>query len=183
MAKEIEIKFKIRDRQAFKRFLSNNNIVLSKPFTQHDIIFMRTGKEFCDLLSGEVILRIRQEAHKITTTAKRYIKGIQVREEIECKIDSVDKFTQYLRLLGFAPLVEVSKTRQQGNINNLTLTYDVVDELGDFVEIEAVSETDSSERVLKDILDTAKYFDFDESNIVNTPYDEMIYSKRKEIRG
>ena len=180
MAQEIELKFQIKDLCTFKKYLSDNKIVLSQSQIQHDTIFMRAGKEFCDLPSGEVILRIRKDAQGTTTTAKKYIRGIQIREEVECKIDNIEEFTQYLRLLGYFQLVDVAKKRQQGVINNMTITYDIVDELGAFAEIEILSETDSDENALENILHMAKHMGFNENDIVSMPYDEMIYIKRKK---
>lgn len=180
MAREIELKFQIKDLQFFNKFLYDNKIVLSEPHTQHDTIFMRTGKNFCDLQSGEVILRIRKDVHGITTTAKKYIKGIQIREEAECRINDIEKFTQYLRLLDYVPLVNVIKKRQQGVIDNMTITYDIVDELGIFAEIEILSTADENEEALNTILDLAKRMGFNENDIISTPYDEMIYNKRKK---
>lgn len=145
MARELEMKFSISNRSDFINKLENLGIELSNSFEQDDIIFLRHGKTFEDLQKGEAVIRIRKEKNIIKTTIKKYVKGILDRKEVECKISDIQSFQEFLNLLDFSPVVSVNKTRRKGIYHNATIVIDHVKELGDYIEIEIISEDHSVE--------------------------------------
>lgn len=179
MAREVELKYQLVNVDAFIEGLCRQGVSLSPPTIQCDTIFLRNGKSFHDLQNGESVIRIRQENGKSTVTIKQYVSGITIREEIECGISDAGSFTQFLRCLGFSPLVTVKKKRRCGVYRDTTITIDYVEGLGAYSEIETVvkKEALSSLRLIKDV---AKELGLDNAHLVTTPYDEMLYVKGEQ---
>ena len=179
MNREIELKFRVSNERDFITVLSKKGILLSSPITQVDTIFFRKGKGFPDLLNGEPVLRIRQNSGVTTTTLKKYVKGIYDRKEIECQVSDGIAFQEYLELLDIFPVVVVSKTRRNANYKETTITLDNVRDLGVFTEIEIVSDDNNVEQSMYKINKIAEELNLNLKNIVKTPYDEMLFQKRR----
>lgn len=180
MSREVELKFKIDNKEEFLERLSELGVELSIPRKQHDWIYMGKGKSFDDLKFGEPIIRIREEGVNITTTIKRYIDGIKDRREVECGISNVSLFDEYLEMLGFKLLVEVEKERVVGHYDNVNITLDRVNELGVFSEIEVIAHDDSVINARKQVRDIAEALGFDVLKQMDVPYDEMIYERKRK---
>lgn len=178
MGREIEVKFRIDDKKAFIEKLDSLGVVLSDFKNQHDKIYMLKGKSFDDLEKGECIIRIRKEGRQQTTTIKKYIDGIKDRQEVECGITDADLFEEYLKLLNFKLLVEVIKKRAIGQYLGANITVDSVAGLGDFSEIEVISNDDDAAEAKERVEKIAVRLGFDIFNQVKMPYDEMIYERR-----
>ena len=176
MARELELKFKLESSKEYIERLRQNGVSLSPPVQQCDTIFFRSGKCFQDLPGGEPVIRIRQANHTIKTTVKRYIMGIAAREEVECVITDVDSFKKYLSILDFFPIVIVKKERRKGSYRGTTITVDRVEGLGDYTEIEIVTQ-DESVCGLEIIKRVANELGLEERHLVSTPYDEMLFMK------
>ena len=82
-------------------------------------------------------------------------------------------------MLDFSPIVSVNKTRRKGIYRNATIVIDHVKELGDYIEIEIISEDNLVEDNLVKLKEIAKELDLNETNLVNTPYDELLYIKKE----
>lgn len=180
MERELELKFRLLDKQVFIEKLRKLGIVLSEEREQNDTIFFRRGKGFADLKDGEPVIRIREENNRVKATLKKYVYGITDREEIECGVSDANLFCDFLIALDCVPVVTVNKTRAKGSYAGATITLDHVDGLGDFTEIEIMSdqeETDSNSRKLKDIIID---LELDMRDLVSIPYDEMLFLKGKE---
>jgi len=180
MAREVELKFKINDKNDFFCKMREKGIVLSEPQKQHDRIYMLEGKNFTDLKKGENIIRIREEGKKLTTTVKKYVDGIKDRQEVECGITNVKLFADYLNILGYKMLIEVIKERSNGDYLGAKITFDSVVGLGEFTEIEIVVDSDDTMEAQKLVEYIAKDFGFDILEQIKLPYDEMVYLERKK---
>ena len=177
MPYEIEYKYRITNKDDFTSRLNELNISLLEFVYQEDIIFMHKNKCFNNLNEGEPIVRIRTDSNGISTNVKKYVQNCQVRQEVECKIVDKDLFIEYLKLLGFSKLVVVKKHRAYTKLDGLTITYDIVEQLGDFVEIEIVTDNHDISLSKTIISNMGKKLGLDNKDIVNLPYDEMIYLK------
>lgn len=176
MAREIELKYELENVEEYIAHLCKLGITLSSTLTQCDTIFFRRGKCFRDLEAGEPVVRIRQENGMAKTTAKKYIIGITEREEVECIIDDIVSFKKYLALLDFTPIVTVNKTRRKGSYRGTTITVDCVEGLGEYTEIEIVTD-ETSTTGLNLIKNVAKELGLNDMNLVSMPYDEMLFMK------
>lgn len=177
MGREIEMKFRIDNKNTFIDKLDSLGVALSDFRNQHDKIYMLEGKYFDDLEKGECIIRIRKEGNRQTTTIKKYIDGIKDRQEVECEITDADLFEEYLKLLNFKLLVEVVKKRAIGQYLGVNITVDSVSDLGDFSEIEVISNDDDVAEAKERVKKIAECLGFDIFNQVKRPYDEMIYER------
>ena len=180
MAREVELKFKINDKKSFLNKLKDKGIVMSNSKKQFDKIYMLKGKDFKDLKRGETVIRIRKENGNLTTTIKKYVDGIKDRQEVECSITDVDSFAEFLELLDFRLLVEVVKERCIGHFLGANITLDSVYKLGDFSEIEIVSKENDVSMARKQVEEIANILGLDSSNLVELPYDEMIFMKGRQ---
>lgn len=177
MTRELELKFKLLDRQMFMTKLRKLGVVLSEAVEQNDTIFFRRGKGFTDLESGEPVIRIRQESGKAKATLKKYVCGIMDREEIECGISDAGSFSRFLDLLDCIPVVRVNKTRMKGSYAGATITVDHVAGLGYYTEIEIVSEDGDVNDNLQRLKSIMEDLELQMADLVKTPYDEMLFMK------
>lgn len=177
MAREVELKIRLRNEQLFLKRLEELKIVLSKPVLQNDVIFLRKGMNFDDLFRGEPVIRIREEQEKTRVTIKKYISGIMDREELEFDITEPDSFHKFLNLLDFIPVVKVEKTRRKGRYKEVTVTLDHVMELGNFIELEILSTDEAVEADKEKLKEIVEKLGVDMIDLVKTPYDQMIFEK------
>jgi adenylate cyclase class 2 len=101
-------------------------------------IYLKTG----DL---PVALRVREDGERAWVTLKAGFEkrdGIRIREELEPAIrpEDLELWLGVFTKLGFAPQHVVSKTRREYQRGEVHVVIDQVDGLGDFAEIEVVSE-------------------------------------------
>lgn len=179
MARELEVKYELKDRQRYVEQLRRLGIILSDPMEQHDTIFFRRGKEFIDLPDGEPVIRIRKVENSTKVTIKKYISGIQDREEVEFDISDVAAFRNFLNMMDCIPLVSVCKTRIKGCYKGAVITVDNVEGLGDYTEIEVVSSVNEIKANLKKINVIIEELGLQDTELVNLPYDEMLFMKGK----
>lgn len=181
MQRELELKFRLFNEDNFLAILEKKDIYLENPVVQTDVIFLRKGKGFEDLKCGEPVVRIRKQGDKIITTIKKYVDGIKDRLEAECEILDGKAFEKFLGLLDFIPVVTVKKERRIGTYGDAIISFDYVDGLGSFVEVEIISD---DSRVQIDLLklDTIiSELGLSKQNIVNKPYDEMLFERRDKL--
>lgn len=74
-------------------------------------------------------------------------------------------------------MVSVNKKRRSGSYKNALISIDSVDELGCFIEIEIVSDENCIEENKKILYEIAEELELKE--IVTSPYDKMIFDRRK----
>lgn len=177
MARELELKFRLKDEQLFFKRLEELKIVLSESILQKDIIFLKQGTEFDDLFKGEPVIRIREEQGKSKATVKKYVSGIMDREEIEFNLTEPEAFRRFLILLDFIPVIIVEKTRRKGIYMEATVTLDRVKGLGSFIEVEIISTDEIAETDKESLKNIVKRLGLDMMDLVKTPYDQMLYEK------
>ncbi len=179
MRRELELKFSISDDKQFIDTLGMKKVVFENPITQKDLIFIRTGYGFCDLKGGEPVIRIREQEGKYVTTLKKYVRGITDRIEVECEILDAKSFQKYLELLDLELVVTVKKTRERAYYKNAVVCLDYVEGLGNFVEVEIVSDECNAEDDMKRLNEIVNELGLNEKNIVEMPYDEMLFNKER----
>lgn len=175
--RELEFKFKLKDRNAFFEKLKQKGVIFSETVEQNDIIFFRKGKNFSDLEDGEPVIRIRQEQDKAKVTIKKYISGIMDREEIEYEILDVSAFRKFLNLMNCNPIVSVKKTRMKGMYHETVVTIDSVIGLGDYVELEILSSAKDVDDNWKKLNSIVENLELDMDDLVRIPYDQMLYMR------
>jgi len=171
---EIEIKFRIENREKLLSKLKSLHLQLSEPVYQKDIIFV---PDLNDTKNGEgkIFVRIRKQNEKQMITLKKQSKVIMQNKEIEFGISDIDKAYDFLEMLGLKEWVTIEKERIETTYQEFNLCMDQVTRLGDFIEIEILSEEENqTELYEKKILSVAKELDIPIENRVNNYYDSMI---------
>jgi len=171
---EIEIKFQIENYDKLLSKLESLGSHFSEPMVQKDIIFV---PDLNDTTNGEgkIFIRIRKQNEKQILTLKKQSKVIMQNKEIEFGISDMDKAYDFLETIGFKEWVTVEKTRTETTYQEFNLCIDQVKRLGNFIEIEILSEEENqTEFYEKKILEVAKELGISKENRVNNYYDSMI---------
>lgn len=112
-------------------------------------------------------LRIRQVGN-VNTLSYKEITEFNT-EKYEVSIDNLDNINHILSKLGFTSQVTVSKKRTTYQYNNYEFSFDTVENLGLFLEIEALQSTN-----YEDLISITKSFSIDLSHIENQKYCDLI---------
>lgn len=205
---EVELKFKI-DQQSWQKILAmNTDIRLVQTETEEDIYYESIYPEN-KLAIQDKALRIRNtiihplntyntNSHtnaKIELTFKgpKLRTGTKTREEYNITLTSLnDPIMHILDGLGFKQAITIIKIRNeyQTVVNEypIILTFDQLDELGTFVELEIIIDKqdniDNAESVLKEywteLLRKANINDESVMKSITTSYLELILAKREQ---
>ncbi len=124
--------------------------------TQKDIYYQAPHRDF---IETDEALRIRQENGEIYLTYKgpKIDDETKTRREIEIELKSLDKMDSILESLGFKKSMGVEKQRQLYSIEEYKIALDNVEGLGEFIEIETMTDTkDGYEEKKEKALDILK---------------------------
>lgn len=133
--REIELKFKIKDKDKLLNRLDNLDCKMGELIEQKDIIYVNDLNNI-ESVEGSVWLRLRKEQDNIELNYKKQSSRKQESKEIEFGVDSYEKARQFLEELGYKKWVEVNKKRRYFKYLNYNLCIDEVERLGFFIEIE-----------------------------------------------
>lgn len=137
---EVETKIKVRDHALLKRKLEGTGAVSRGTVEQHDRYF---NSPYRDFAATDEALRLRLEDGKANVTykgPKRPSPVGKAREEVSVAVSSGKEFEQILNRLGFLPVAEVRKRREEFEWRGAQISLDTVEGLGQFVEIEVLCE-------------------------------------------
>lgn len=133
--REIEIKARVADSSKTLAALNNLGVILGTPLKQHDVVYSRPGA--IDNDPGENWLRIRTENDaKVVFTMKRSVTGELDSIEHEVVVDNADEITAIIKYLGYELFSDLTKIRQKATHGELEICFDIVPELGTFMEVE-----------------------------------------------
>ncbi len=169
MSLEVEQKFRVADLAAVLSKLSAHSIELGVGRSQRDEYFAHPAKDFA---RTDEALRIRScdEANRVTYKGPKQRVKTKTRREIEVAIASGEagrgEFRDLLLALGFQPVRMVEKLRRTGRLRwqgmDVEVAVDHVVGLGDFVELEVVSENDAlaaAEQAVLTLAEALELFD------------------------
>lgn len=146
---EIEVKAALKDRREVETRLRGLGAKAEEERRQVDLYFAHPCRDFG---ATDEALRLRLDGDRQVMTYKgpKLDARSKTREEIEQPID-FDRMVTTLRRLGFKDFLRVEKVRTDYVWEDIVISLDRVDGLGDFVELEV--EDDDRERGLRRILD------------------------------
>lgn len=163
MLYEVELKFRLADRQRIEATLAALGGVAGGAMEQVDRYFNHPSRDF--RLTDEAF-RIRSVGTQNWLTYKGPVvdKSTKTRHEIEIGIadgpTAVDQMAQMLTALGFRSVHCVLKTRTPWVLDyhgrRFDLAIDVVPDVGTFLEVELVVEEPGRDAARDAILDVAK---------------------------
>jgi len=137
--REIEVKLKIADKPQVIQALSDRGCVLSDPVQQDDYIFLPKSEPARSAFNRPV-LRLRQTKGQVIFTLKRSIANELDCLEREVVVADFQSARELIEALDYTLWVEVHKHRQKGKVGDLTVCVDTVTDLGDFIELEKLTD-------------------------------------------
>lgn len=183
---EIEVKARLKDKEAVMAKLTELGCAFSDTKRQDDMVWVEKTGALDDFLSNKVFLRIRiQNDGKVIMTAKKpkALAGDSslVKREHEVVVDSVEEARGILDMLGFKEAVRVVKTRQKANHNGYEICLDDIEGLGSFIELEKLAEEHDAERIQKEMTEFLLSLGVAPEDKVMKGYDILMLEKQYGI--
>jgi len=181
--REIEIKLRVNNLDELEKNLTESGLVISKEITQHDVVYVSGDSVdvFSNVKVGDIFIRIRSENGINTLTLKQQRGHGLDKTEHETKIENSEEVHQMLLLLGWKPVVEVKKKRKKGKLGEYEICLDAVEELGNFIELEKLTDDNADpEKIRKELFEALKPFGLEEKDEVTRGYDILMYNLNKK---
>lgn len=136
---EIEVKAPLPDVDKVKRRVFELGGRDFGSSVQVDEYYAHPSRDFA---STDEALRLRTENDLTVITYKgpKLDQETKTREEFEVSVANRATMASILDRLGFKPVIKVSKTRQVFGLRGVTVCFDSVRGLGDFIELEVDSQ-------------------------------------------
>ncbi len=184
--REIEIKARVRHKEAVLRALGEKGVVLGEPITQHDRVYgvpeVVCGRQTKQPVSGDATspwLRIRTEIagdkkmHYFTLKRSRAAHLDKIEHEVEA--NDPDGVVNIIKELGFIEYSDITKTRRKGKIGDIEVCFDDVKDLGDFIELEKLTTEETSyEVVASELWETLQNLGIHRTDEVTKGYDVLM---------
>jgi adenylate cyclase class 2 len=134
---EIEVKAYCGDHLSVINRLISLGGKFVKRTDERDIYFNHPSRNFIETDEAFRIRRTGDET-RITYKGPKQPGKAKTRVEEELAISDYDKMYEILVRLGFTPSREVKKSRDTYRYNDITVCIDIVEGLGEFVELEKI---------------------------------------------
>lgn len=100
------------------------------------------------------------------------------RQELETEVGDAKTARKILESIGFQPVIPVEKQRQYFHRENITACSDNVKDLGDYLELEILTDSEENRTVaLQKIEDTLKHLGYSMQETTRTSYLSMLMKK------
>lgn len=179
---EVEVKAKVDNLDLLKEKLKELGWLFKEPQIQKDVVFLLKNSNQEKSKKGKLVLRLRQSNGINILTLKKQLNNELDNIEKEVRIDDWLQAKEIIEMLGFEEVVRLTKTREEGKFNNLTICLDKVDGLGCFVEVEKMVESGNGENIQKELFDFLKSLGVKEEDRVREGYDSLVYKKYENKR-
>ena len=150
--REVEVKFRVSDREALHVALKERGIKLGEPIFQDDQAYAPNGWQFGDNKLGVSFLRLRTVNGRHTFTLKQPTINALSCLEHESEVSDREQMHQAIMQMGFYPTVRVAKTRQTAEFDGISLCVDDLEGVGTFLELERMVPEGVSESTVQDEL-------------------------------
>lgn len=181
---EVEIKLPIQNTEKIISALTSIGFVQDSIIEEKDVYFDNVHEQIRK--NGEA-LRIRQIHNPetgetesvITFKGKKLDKISMTRQELETGISDAETGIRILEALGFFPVSpKVVKTRRSYHWNEMNACVDQVRDLGDFLELEIVTEENADrENALAKIEEILNQLGYQRSDTTRTSYLSMLQNR------
>ncbi len=155
---EIEVKARVRDKEALLRALAERGVVLSEPVTEDDTLYALEVGDMDSYNRNANFLRLRVRGDgKIIFTLKYHHdrhggRADSMPLEHETTVGSRDEIEHMLLLMGYHEAVRIRKSRQKGRLGKWEVCVDEVEGLGSFMEFEELAGPDQVTRAVAEML-------------------------------
>ena len=183
---EIENKLPVKNRQEVSDILKDLGFTFQKELQEEDIYF---NSEFRDIKERDEALRIRRSLDCTSGEKKTQInfKGPKIdsvsmsRMELETEVEDGEILKNILCSLGFYTVAAVNKTRKYLILGNITACLDQVAGLGDFLELEILTEDEEKrEQCLEQISEILETLGCSMKDTVRTSYLGMLMERKQK---
>ena len=141
---EIERKFRLNPNEAAGlKVKLDAKYGAGKKLVQKDALFLYKKTSYSEHVTGEPALRIRSSDGKHYFTYKHTILASGNRVEHETEIGNPGAMKAALIAMDWHEVITVEKTRYHYEAAGVTYELDTVTGLGDFLEVEIISDEDS----------------------------------------
>ncbi|MDR2541557.1 MAG: class IV adenylate cyclase [Candidatus Peribacteria bacterium] len=145
---EVELKFRLADKETLLNFLQAN-ATLTKESSQKDSYFAPSHRDFFAKKPINEWLRVRESSKGDSINYKNWKEkageNLNYCDEYESKLENPDEVKNILLALDIKPVIIVKKVRKSFLYHDIEISVDEVEELGGFVELEMKGEFDSPE--------------------------------------
>ncbi|HVN73599.1 MAG TPA: class IV adenylate cyclase [Methanoregula sp.] len=142
---EIELKVAVPALDPVREALMRLGAKPAGSAREHDVYYNAPHRDFA---KTDEAVRVRYtDDHAVVTYKGAKIKssGLKAREELNTAVESGPVFEAILDRLGFTRTAEVNKQRENFQYAGASISLDLVEELGTFVEIEVMAEDGNPE--------------------------------------
>jgi len=170
---EVELKLRV-DHESLREALTAAGADRVESRRQVDTYYDAPHRSFAET---DEALRIRREEEsdgddvtKLTYKGPLVEAASKTREEHETVVDDDEALQGVLAGLGFEPAATVAKDRTYYSFEEYTVVLDVVDGLGEFVEIEREVPESEVEAAREDAIDLLEQLGLDPNEQIRTSY-------------
>jgi len=135
---EIEIKYRVLDREALTRALARIGVKLTPPVRQEDQAYAPASWRAGDSRIGVTFARLRTQGDGCTFTTKTPVDNVLACREHETSVGDRDQMHEAIQAMGYRPTVRIIKDRRTGVLSDFSICLDEVEGLGTFLEIECL---------------------------------------------
>lgn len=168
---EFELRAKILDKDLFLSNLSMIGCALDEAVLQEDLIYIHE--------SISPILRIRKENSHNILTVKTLQENRNTAKEYEVVFDDYENMKEILKQFGFNEPIKLTKTRRTTSFKGFSITFDSIEELGYFVEVETLKKDEINAGLIYDEIKKILFIlGILEDSITEKKYYEMLMDKR-----
>lgn len=180
---EVEVKARLRDRNAVIKKLNDFGCKFGEVLHQVDHIFNIEGETFPPPLNSPV-LRVRKENNRYIFTLKISQSGRQDSLEKELEIGNGETMIEILKFLKWQETISVDKKRIKTKLYDIEIMIDEVKDLGEFIEVEKMvtHEKDKDrQKIQHELCDFLETLGVSKEDILmNHKYDIMLEEKYKK---
>lgn len=135
-AREIEVKYRVRDLLGVEAGLERHSVILSPPTLQDDQAYAEPGWAYGQSKIGVAFARLRTQDGQVWFTVKKPLANEMACLEHETRVADREQMHHALIAMGFQPTVRIVKTRRTARLADMTICLDEVEHAGVFLEIE-----------------------------------------------
>lgn len=180
MKREIEVKARVGNLDQLIQRLQDRGCVLGEPKIQDDTIYTQYDVFVEQRDTPPNVLRIRRQTRGDATKSIFTFKRNQANEldciERETEITDPTALHDILNFLGYQSVVQVRKSRRSGQLGEYEVCVDQVDDLGDFIELEMISDADG-EQAQSQLWRVLEELGVSPDDRVTQGYDTLLYNK------
>jgi adenylate cyclase, class 2 len=156
---EVEVKFRVGDRNALLGALNEHGVQLGEPVRHDDQAYAPPGWRAGDSKLGVPFLRLRTAAGRHWFTLKQPAGNVQSCLEHETEIVDREAMHAAILCLGYWPAVRIVKTRRTAGLGSCLLAVDDVDGAGCFIELERmIADADAADAAQDELAGVAASF-------------------------